>query len=226
MYLADSNAFVKIISDSPAAVDRHIHEVPESLINFYDISEQEKIIINKFLHHIDNTLSLVLDAYHLPLFILGTEGIVHQFKDLTKHSGAVIEYVCGSYEEAGIEQLKEILEPYTTNWKKVWQKNLSNQLREAAVNRKLAVGMSDVWHEAMKGNGRLLIIEKNFIYGAEHESIDDIIFKAVKQYDRFSYIKNTLDDVIEKVLESGGDVEFVDKEVVKDYHHIVMIKFY
>jgi hypothetical protein len=171
-------------------------------------------------------LSLVLDAYHLPLFILGAEEIAGQFERLTKNGGAVIEYVYGNYEEAGVEQLKEILEPYTTNWKKVRQKNLLNQLREAAGNRKLAVGISDVWHEAMKGNGRLLIVERSFIYGAQDESIDDIIFKAVKQYDRFSYIKNTLDDVIEKVLESGGDVEFVDKEVVKDYHQIVMVQFY
>src|SRR4029079_5400922 len=41
MYLVDSNTFVKIISDSPVAVYKPIHEVPESLINFCNISEQK-----------------------------------------------------------------------------------------------------------------------------------------------------------------------------------------
>jgi hypothetical protein len=35
-----------------------------------------------------------------------------------------------------------------------------------------------------------------------------------------------VDDVIEKVLENGGDVEFVDEGVLKDYHHIALILFY
>ena len=78
----------------------------------------------------------------------------------------------------------------------------------------------------MMGNGRLLIVEKNFMHAAEDESIDDIIFKAVKPYNRFSYIKNSVDEVIEKVLESGGEVEFVDKDVVKDYHQIAMVQYY
>ena len=135
MYLADSNTFVKIISDSPEAAYTYINEVPEPLINFYDISERKKILMNKFLHHIDNTLGIILNAYRLPLFILGTEKIIDHFKNLTKHGGAVIEYVYGNYEEATIEQLKEILEPYIADWKKVLQKDLLNQLKEAAGKR-------------------------------------------------------------------------------------------
>ena len=101
-----------------------------------------------------------------------------------------------------------------------------NRLKEAAGKKKLAVGIRDVWREAMKGNGRLLVVEKNFMHAAEDESIDDIIFKAVKPYNRFSYIKDAVDDVIEKVLENGGDVEFVDKDVLKDYHHIALVQYY
>jgi hypothetical protein len=32
--------------------------------------------------------------------------------------------------------------------------------------------------------------------------------------------------VIEKVLEHGGDVEFVDKGVLNDLEHIALIQFY
>jgi hypothetical protein len=41
-----------------------------------------------------------------------------------------------------------------------------------------------------------------------------------------SYIKDAVDDIIEKMLEYGGDVEFVDEGVLKDYDHIALIKYY
>ena len=35
-----------------------------------------------------------------------------------------------------------------------------------------------------------------------------------------------MDDVMEKVLENGRDVEFVDKDVLKDYQHIAFVQYY
>ena len=40
------------------------------------------------------------------------------------------------------------------------------------------------------------------------------------------YIKDAVDDVIEKVLKNGGDVEFVDEGLLKDYQHIALIQYY
>ena len=183
-------------------------------------------MVNKFLHHIDNALDIILKAYHLPLFVMGTTKILGHFKNLTKHAGAVIEYVQGNYEEATLPQLKEMLKPHITDWKKVKQKDLLNQLEEAAGKKKLAVGMRDVWREAMSHKGRLLLVEKNYMYAAQHGSIDEVIYKAIEPYNKFSYIKDAVDDVMEKVLENGGDVEFVDKDVLKDYHQIALIQYY
>ena len=116
--------------------------------------------------------------------------------------------------------------PHIADWKKVIQKDLLNQLEEAAGKKKLAVGIKDVWREAMNRNGCLLVVEKNFMYAAEHRGNNDIVYEAAKPYNKFSYIKDAVDDVIEKVLENGGDVGFVDKEVLKDYHHIAMVQYY
>ena len=40
------------------------------------------------------------------------------------------------------------------------------------------------------------------------------------------YIKDKVDSIIEKVLESGGVVELVDNDMLKDYNHIATVKFY
>jgi peptide subunit release factor 1 (eRF1) len=38
--------------------------------------------------------------------------------------------------------------------------------------------------------------------------------------------RDVVDDIIERVLEYGGDVAFVNKNVLKKYQHIALIKFH
>jgi len=226
MYIGNSTTFVRIVSNTPETVYAYINEIPGKVANFSDMADRKEIVMEKFLHQIDNALDIILNAYRLPLFVLGTERISGHFKKITKHGGAVIAYVHGNFEEASLKQLKEILEPYITDWKKVEERDLLNQLEDAAGKKKLAIGMRDVWREAMLHKGRLLVVEKNFMYAALHGSNEEVIYKAVEPYNKFSYIKDAVDDVIEKVLGNGGDVEFVDKDVLRDYHHIAMVKYY
>ena len=40
------------------------------------------------------------------------------------------------------------------------------------------------------------------------------------------FIKDAVDDIIEKVIESGGDVEFVDEGILTDYQKIVLLEYY
>jgi Bacterial archaeo-eukaryotic release factor family 3 len=225
IYLGNTETFVRIVSNTSQSVAFE-NDAPERVANFSDVADRKQILMNKFLHHIDNGLDIILNAYHLPLFVLGTDKIAGHFKKLTKHASAVIEYVHGNYEEATTDELKKILQPYISDWQKVKQKDLLNQLEEAAGKNKLATGMKEVWREAMNQKGRLLVVEKNYMFAAEHGSKEGIIYKAIEPYNKFSYIKDAVDDVMEKVLENGGDVEFVDESVLKDYNHIALVQYY
>ena len=89
-----------------------------------------------------------------------------------------------------------------------------------------ATGINDVWKQASQHRGRLLIIEKNFSCAGEQGCQEDLINMPVDSYSRFSYVKDAVDDVIEKVLEDGGDVEFVEDGLLKDYRHISLIQHY
>lgn len=225
-YLGNSNDFVRIVSNTPESLHAYLTEPPEKVANFSDAQSRKEMQTDKFLQHIDHALDIILNAYHLPLFVLGEERILGHFKKLTKHSSAVVEYIHGNYEEATLPELKALLQPHITDWKKVNQTDLLNQMEEAEGKKKLAVGVRDVWRQAMNHKGRLLLVEKNYMYAAQHGSSDEIIYEAREPYNKFSYIKDAVDDIIEKVLENGGDVEFVDTDILKDYHHIVLIQYY
>ncbi|MGZ5219053.1 MAG: baeRF3 domain-containing protein [Chitinophagaceae bacterium] len=226
IYLANTETFVRIVSDTPESVYAYVNETPERVANFSDVSERKEIVVDKFLRHIDNSLDIILNAYRLPLFIIGPEKILGHFKKLSKHTGAVIEYIQGNYDEATLPELRNLLKPRIEDWKMVLQKDLLNQLDDAAGKKKLCTGIKEVWHEAINHKGRLLVVEKDFMYAAQHGSSADTIYKATEPYNKFSYIRDVVDDIIEKVLENGGDVEFVDKDVLKEYQRIALIKYY
>ncbi|HEX4956801.1 MAG TPA: hypothetical protein VFV46_01380 [Lacibacter sp.] len=226
VYLGDTTEFVRITTTTPENVNAYLNDEPQRISNFSDMSERREIIMEKFLRYIDHSLDILLNAYPLPLFVLGTDRIAGHFKSLTKHQAAIVDYVPGNYEESTVDELKQKIAPYVEDWKKVREKDLLNHLEEAAGKRKLAAGMQEVWKEAMNHKGRLLIVEKNYMYAAEHGAEADIITKAIEPIHNFSYIKDAVDDVIEKVLQNGGDVEFVNERVLNAYQHIALILYY
>jgi hypothetical protein len=86
MYLGDSATFVRIVSNTPESVYAYVNEVPERVANFSDMSERKEIVMEKFLHHIDNALDIILNAYRLPVFVLGTKRIAGHFKKQPCHN--------------------------------------------------------------------------------------------------------------------------------------------
>ncbi len=226
IYLGNGTSVVRILSSKPEHANAYKRTLTGGTGNFCDPEEAKEITAGKFLHHVDLSLNIILNAYNLPLFVSGTGKVLDDFKKLTQHDNSVIEYIQGSYTEVTVQKLAAILEPYITDWKKVQQKNLFNQLSTAANENKLAAGMNNVWREAAKNKGRLLLVENNFVYAAEQGSIDEVIYKAIEPYNKFSYVQNAVDDVIEKVLAGGGAVEFVADGTLKEYNHIVLIQYY
>ncbi len=226
IFLGNTDTFVRIVSNTPETVYAYINEVPERVANFSDMTERKQLITDKFLRHIDNGLDIILNAYHLPLFVLGTAKILGHFKKITKHLSAVIDYVHGNYEKATEDELRAVLQPYINDWKKVREKDLLNKLDEATGKKKLAKGIQEVWREAIRHKGSLLVVEKNYMYAAQQGSSEHIINKLTEPYNRFSYIKDAVDDIIEKVLQDGGDVEFVEEGLLEKYDHIAFIKYY
>lgn len=226
LYLGNSTTLAPIVSHNSGR-NRETHfELPAKSSKIADTSGLREIELDKFLKHVDNGLGIILESYPLPLFVMGAEKILEQFKKLTKHNGTVIDYIPGNYVNSKIPELEEKILPFVKNWSLVKQRVQLNKLDDAIGKKKLAIGMVDVWRQAMRKRGRLLLVEKNYTYAAERGSSDEIIYKATGPVNKYSYIKDAVDDVMEKVLENGGDVEFVDAGLLKNFQHIALILFY
>lgn len=227
MFLNSSDQFVRILSSSPDAINTAAENLHERVANFEDVQQRREIEVDKFLRYVDNGLDLILNAYKLPLFVAGADKMLGHFKKITRHQKSVIEYIHGNYEDEPVEKIQKILQPYVNDWKNVRQKDLLNLLSEAESKKKLVYGIQNVWYEAMRNRGKLLVVEKYYMYPskAEEQGIGDIPFHN-RAHRKFSYVKDAVDDIIEKVLENGGDVEFTDAEVLKGFDQIALIQYY
>lgn len=226
IYLGNGSGFVPIVLNMPTNAEAYKKELSEKITNFSDEKKVKEILLDKFLQHIDKGLKLLLQAYKLPLFIMGAPKTIGHFKAITHNANHVIEYIPGNFEKKTADELQQIMEPFVADWKKIIQTDLLHQIEDARSQKKIVTGIKDVWNVATQKRGRLLIVEYNFIYPAEQSSRKEIIFKQDESSKNAFYIKDAVDDVIEKVLASGGDVEFVDEGLLKEFNKIVLIEYY
>ncbi len=226
IYVANGNQLIRITSNVPDNIEAYKNDIPEKVANFSDETKRKEILLNKFLLHTDNGLGLLLQSYKLPLFVMGTAKTIGHFKSITHNAKHIIDSIHGNFEEKSEVELQAIMMPYVSDWKKIIQTNLLKQVDDAMNRKRLAVGMEAVWKAASLKKGRLLIVEKNFVFPAYHSATPGIIFKQDENSQNAFYIKDAVDDAIEKVLASGGDVEFVDEGMLAEYQQIVLIEYY
>ena len=226
VFLNNGGEFIPLALNVPDHVEAYRNDMNEKTANFSDQQEQKEIVFDKFLRHTDNGLAAILQELGLPVFIMGTDKTIGHFKTITHNVKSVIAYIPGNYEETAFPELHKILEPYIAEWKIIKQLRLLKMVDEAMSQKKLAVGIKEVWKAASEKRGRLLVVEKNFVYPAQHGANPDVIYGYDETINSAFYIKDAVDDVIQKVLSSGGDVEFVEEGVLQEYLKIVLIEYY
>ncbi|MFZ1529182.1 MAG: hypothetical protein WAT19_10545 [Ferruginibacter sp.] len=227
LYLSNADTFMRILLPVPENAGAFVNDVPERVANFSDPNGRQSVLLEKFLRNINKGLEEILAKYKLPLLITGTKKLLGHFRKLRRPGNNNVEYITGNYEEVSAEELRDVLQPHIEDLKKVKQAELLQYLDEAAGRKKLATGIRSVWQEAMHAKGKLLVVEKNYMYAAEHGSrADEIEPGNSQQHNQLLQIKDAVDDIIEKVLRSGGDVEFAESPMPAAYEHIALVEYY
>lgn len=203
IYLGNKEKFIALLANEP-------EKSKTSKSGTNDKERQEEFLLNQFLKYSDNGLSLLLQTHQYPLFIMGNEKIIERFKTITQNKEKVIEYITGHFEEKASPELQKMMEPYVSDWKRIIQTDLLRQINGARINKKLATGIKEVKKAVSHTDVRMLVVEKDFADPVEETCWLGTMFKKEQvRKNKFSF-KDTVDEVIEKVLDRGGNIEFVD----------------
>lgn len=181
---------------------------------------------NSFLQKMDQGLGYILNAYPLPVFALGQEKVLEQYRQITTHEEAIIGYLPGNFDRTNETAILMSLQPELHHWNKHKQRFLLQQLHKANKKGKLSCGVKEVWNAATHRRGQLLVVEENFVSSVRSEQDKEVIYAFTRTVDDPYYLKDLVDDIIEKVLNDGGDVEFVEKGTLSRYQQIALIEYH
>ena len=217
MFLGDAGEFQKILSYADSIGGPK--DVPDRMSGFYDASSRREIMSDKFIRYADQVVGELLKAYPYPLFVLATPRTAVHFRKITTNNRQIVDYIYGNFEDATDNALAGTVMPCIKKWEEVKQVYLLNQLSAASGAGNLAIGMEAVYKEASARKGQLLVVERNCTSPLE-------AFSDAGSEDQRFYIKDAIDEVIGKVVENGGDVEFVPEGVLMKYRKIALIKMW
>ena len=172
------------------------------------------------MHYIDNGLPLIFKVYSLPLFVAGTEKTLAYFKQITRHQAHIAGFIQGNFDDATESELQKLMQVQLTNWNAIKEQYLRNRLKTPGDNIQMVTGIHDVWMQANCRYKQLLIVEKDLYCRAFSTTNGETVFENHDDESKL-IAKDAVDDIIEKVLQNGGDVEFVDD--LKEYNRIALI---
>lgn len=223
VYLVEPEGLPRLVRSLPFAAADMENDVAERVSNFSDPADRKEASLHKLLRKIDNSLSLLLQEYQLPLLVAAPERLAGHFKAHSHHRNQIAGYIAGNYIERQAADLKTLVEPFLHDWKALQEKNICSRLEHASNAGKLVSGIQQVYTASRCKNCALLVIEDGFTYAADKVDEDKI---TLHDSTHPIYISDAVDIIIENVLNAGGDVEFVSNGLLNAYDRIALIKYY
>jgi hypothetical protein len=181
------------------------------------------VLLQKFLASTDNSLSIIRSAFSLPVFVFGSGSILNKFRQITHNRDAIINFIEGAFENKSEDEVELAIKPYLNNWQNVKETYWIQQLECAQDEGKLEVGIEGAWDLAKKKNVKLLVVEEEYEYKA-YLGKGHIV--CAEEATNNVFIKDAVEDIIEKVLADGGQVAFVSEGALNGFMHIAAIRNY
>jgi hypothetical protein len=219
VFHGNAGGFKRLLSITPDNIGAFKNNLPGRVANFSDPSSVKETLLDKFLRYADHALTMLLVNYPFPVIVMATERTGGHFKKVSGNDSHIMAYVHGNFEEASQSSLRQSVAPCLEQWEKLMQQQLLKQLDNAMGAGRLAIGVRDVNAAASLQKGRLLVMERNFKYKV---GMPDELEKSTRPF----YLQDRADEAIAKVLESGGEVEFVEDGALNQYKHIALVKYY
>jgi hypothetical protein len=225
IYLGNDSYLNKLKSNIPhyiKSIKREITLEKQFAVDSASDAIEERLM--RVTANADEGLGALLPAYPLPVFVIGPENVVNNFKTSTTHKKTILEYGYINSDQLSPSELLDIIKPLVCVWQRVKVKYLQQQLDEVINTNKLSSGIGNVWKVASEGKGRLLIIEEDYRYAAQLLESEDGLYTSKEPYHKYSHVRDAVDDIIEIVLDNGGDVEFVEKGLLDRLKPIALIQ--
>ena len=158
----------------------------------------------------------------LGLVLVGEKKNQSIFKSISTHAKQIIREVEGNYNTTSLHDLGQIVwsnvkESLAGTHEKAFQ-----ELGAAVSAKKVVSGVEEVWKMAISGSGTILLVEEDYHVKGSLVRIGRSWIIS-KQVDLREVFDDVVDKVIEKVLEMGGIVIFMENGELAEHRQIALI---
>jgi hypothetical protein len=167
--------------------------------------------LRTLMQRVDHHFAHYYGQEPLGMVLAGTRRNQVMFASLTQYEGVIIGQTTGEHSTTSLGDLGNIVWPVVKSVMAGAGEKVERELEEAAREHNLAVGIEAVVESVDAGVGATLLVEEGYrVSPPESLSLDDDT-------------DNIVDVVVDKVLALGGNVIFVENNLLTKFGSIALI---
>jgi len=174
-----------------------------------------------FFRSVDDAVAAFQKANPLPLLVVGVERNLAFYQEVTRQSGPIVGMLAGNHEQTAPSALGKLVWPVFEAGATLRRTEALVQLDQAVSAQRHASGIDQVWRAAVGGQCRTLLVEKAFTYPADLSPEGDRLLPYTGQGARA--LDDAVDEVIERVMNTGGEVFFYALEDLDVHERIAAV---
>ncbi len=159
-----------------------------------------------FFRSVDDAVGAVQKANPLPLVVVGVERNLAFYREVTRQGDAIVGMLAGNHERTPPDVLGKLVWPCFEAGATLRRTEALVHLDQAVSAQRHASGIDQVWRAAVGGKCRTLLVEKEFKYPADLSPEGDRLLPYTGK--GAAALDDAVDEVIERVMDSGGEVFF------------------
>jgi hypothetical protein len=185
------------------------------------MSKGQDQLIEEFFNRVDKEAEALMGNSRAPVVLVTEKRNAEHFMKMADHKDRFTLHLTGNYSKAGGNELAKLV------WPLVKQHNIQQEqdkivaLKEAVSAGNVLSDLDEIWQAIQSRKGYLLFVEKDYFQPAIMEGRSII---PVNELDESSKgIDDVVDEMIESILEKGGDAVFVEKGLLKDFNEVALV---
>ncbi|HZH70085.1 MAG TPA: hypothetical protein VFD80_06520, partial [Flavobacteriaceae bacterium] len=184
-------------------------------------------MIQEFFNRTDKLVQRAIDKNRLPIFVVADERNFVHFMDVADHKEHYVSRIVKHHgdEKTTAPQLVK------TAWAEVQafnrEKNAQRitDFKKASESGKILSDPNDIWKAILEGRGQILFVKKGLFMPAI--ILDEGIKIVTEQYkDQVNSVDDIIDEMIEHILNFGGDAVFVEDDSLQQYQGLALVVRY
>jgi hypothetical protein len=176
-----------------------------------------------FFRQVDRALATAAERDPLPLVVAGTERDLVYFDEVTAHGAWVVGHVEGNHEDSSAAELARRAQPFVDAAAGSARGATIAEVVEAVGPGRALVGIKAAWDAAREGRARVLLVEDDLVYPARE--VDGSLEPAGDE-SAPGVIDDAVDQLVEMVLDRGGDVVIVEPGELGTHGPVAMLLRY